>query len=139
MRNAERHHKRDRGAASILILAIGLVLVAAGTAAAAVGAARVGRHQARTAADLSALAGAARVVEGPGPACDRARQIAHDNQARLSVCRLEGWEIVVRVEVTVTPLPGLTRNTEAAARAGPVATPAGFGLSGGRRAATASA
>ena len=123
MRTAET---RDRGAASILILAIGLVLVAAATAAAAVGAARVGRHQARTAADLSALAGAARAVEGAGPACTRAREIARENQARLAACHAEGWEIVVHVEVAVTPLPGLTRYARAAARAGPVSTPAGL-------------
>lgn len=123
MRNAG---PRDRGAASILILAIGLVLVAAGVAAAAVGAARVGRHQARTAADLGALAGAARAVEGEGSACARARQLAGENQARLTSCRLEGWEIVIAAEVTVTPLPGLTRQATATARAGPVAVPVGY-------------
>jgi secretion/DNA translocation related TadE-like protein len=115
---------RDRGAASIFVLALGLVLVAAGVAGAAVGAARVGRHQARTAADLGALAGAARAVEGPAAACARARQLAFANQARLTSCRVEGLEIVVEVQVSVTPLPGLTRYASAAARAGPVSAPA---------------
>jgi secretion/DNA translocation related TadE-like protein len=116
---------RDRGAASILVLAIGLVLVAAGMAGAAVGAARVGRHQARTAADLGALAGAARAVQGPAVACERARQLASANRARLVSCRLDGFEIVIEVRVTVTPLPGLTRYASAAARAGPLSAPAG--------------
>jgi secretion/DNA translocation related TadE-like protein len=116
---------KDRGAASIFVLAIGLVLVAAGVAGAAVGAVRVGRHQARTAADLGALAGAARAVEGPAAACERARELAFANQARLLSCRLDGLEIVIAVQVTVTPLPGLTRYASAAARAGPVSSPAG--------------
>jgi secretion/DNA translocation related TadE-like protein len=116
---------RDRGAASILVLAIGLVLVAAGVAGGAVGAARVGRHQARTAADLGALAGAARAVQGPAVACARARQLAVANRARLLSCRLDGFEIVIAVRVTVTPLPGLTRYASAAARAGPLSAPVG--------------
>jgi hypothetical protein len=33
---------------------------------------------------------------------------------------VDGLEIVVRVDVTVTPLPGLVRHAPAAARAGPV-------------------
>lgn len=116
---------RDRGGASIFVLAVGLVLVAAGLAGAAAGAARVGRHQARTAADLGALAGAARAVEGAEAACGRAAQLASANGARMVSCRLDGWEIVVVVQVGVTPLPGLTRTATAAARAGPVSIPAG--------------
>lgn len=114
---------RDRGAASIFVLALGLVLVAAGLAGAAVGAARVGRHQARTAADLGALAGAARAVEGVEAACERAGRLAFANGARMVSCRLDGLELVVEVRVTVTPLPGLTRYASAAARAGPVSIP----------------
>jgi secretion/DNA translocation related TadE-like protein len=116
---------RDRGAASIFVLALGLVLVAAGLAGAAIGAARVGRHQARTAADLGALAGAARAVEGPASACRRAGHLASANQARMTTCHLDGMEIVIEVQVTVTPLPGLTRYASAAARAGPISVPAG--------------
>ena len=112
----------DRGAASLLVLAIGLTLVAAGVAGAAVGAARVGRHQARTAADLGALAGAVRVVEGPVRACERAATFAEANDARLVSCYVDGLDLVVRVEVAVEPLPGLVRYAGAAARAGPVSS-----------------
>jgi secretion/DNA translocation related TadE-like protein len=111
---------RDRGAASLLLLAIGLVLVAAGMAGAAVGAARVGRHEARTAADLGALAGAVRVIEGAAVACARAAELVSANGARLTSCRTDGLDIVVEAEVTITPLPGLVRRAEAAARAGPI-------------------
>ena len=45
---------RDRGSASVVLLAVGLVLLAAGLMGTAVGAAHVARHQARTAADLGA-------------------------------------------------------------------------------------
>jgi secretion/DNA translocation related TadE-like protein len=99
---------------------MGLVFVAAGVAGAAVGGARVGRHEARTAADLGALAGAARVIGGGATACATAERYVTANAARMTSCQVEGWEIVIHVEVTVTPLPNLTRRVHAAARAGPV-------------------
>jgi secretion/DNA translocation related TadE-like protein len=111
---------RDRGAASLLVLAIGLTLVGAGVAGAAIGAARVGRHQARVAADLGALAGAARVIEGESVACSRAAEFVTANKARLASCHTEGLDLIVVAEVTVTPLPGLVRHASAAARAGPL-------------------
>jgi secretion/DNA translocation related TadE-like protein len=114
---------RDRGAASLWLLAIGLLIVAAGLAGAAVGAARVGRHEARVAADLGALAGAMRAIEGEPVACDRAAQLAAANRARLVDCRLDGLDLIVRVEVAVIPLRGLSRTATAAARAGPVRVP----------------
>ncbi|MFC3382813.1 Rv3654c family TadE-like protein [Couchioplanes azureus] len=112
--------RTDRGAASIFVLAVGLVLVAGGVAGAAVGAARVGRHEARTAADLGALAGAMRAVEGRQAACARAAEIAAANGGRLTSCRLDGFDVVIEVETVVTPLPGLTTHASAAARAGPI-------------------
>ena len=111
---------RDRGAATIFILAVGLALVLMGVAGAAVGAARVGRHQAQAAADLGALAGAARAIEGAGAACERAGRFVSANGGLVTSCQINGLEIIVRTEVTVTPLPGVTRRATAAARAGPV-------------------
>jgi secretion/DNA translocation related TadE-like protein len=101
-------------------MAMGLVLVLMGVAGVAVGAARVGRHRAQAAADLGALAGAARAIEGTGPACERAARFVAVNGGRATSCEVSGLEIVVRTEVTVTPLPGLTRHAAAAARAGPI-------------------
>jgi secretion/DNA translocation related TadE-like protein len=111
---------RDRGAASLFLLATGLVFVAAGLAGAAVGAARVGRHEARTAADLGALAGAMRAIEGQAAACAEAERFVAANGGRIVACDVDGLEVVVHVEVTVTSLPGLVRHATAAARAGPV-------------------
>ena len=110
-----------------LVLAIGLVFVAAGVAGAAVGAARVARHRAQIAADLGALAGAARAIEGSEAACAQAARIAAANQGRVRSCVLQGLEIVVRADVTVEPLPGLARQASAAARAGPVTVAAPTG------------
>lgn len=110
----------DRGAASVWVLAVGLVLVAAGLAGAAVGAARVARHQAWAAADLAALAGAARAIEGPAGACPRAASFAVANGARLLSCTVDGLDVLVTVQVQVAPLPGLTRSALGRARAGPV-------------------
>jgi secretion/DNA translocation related TadE-like protein len=109
----------DRGGASIMVLAAGLFLVAAGLAGAAIGTARVGRHQAQAVADLGALAGAAEAVFGEGPACARAGRFVLANGGRLRSCTVDGLEIVVRVEVPVRPL-GRLRHAEAAARAGPI-------------------
>jgi secretion/DNA translocation related TadE-like protein len=110
----------DRGAASILLLAVGLLLVAAGVCGAAIGTARVGRHEAQAAADLGALAGAMRAVYGEGVACERAGAIVAANGGRMTSCTVTGLEIVVRAEVEVHPLPRLVRRARAAARAGPV-------------------
>ncbi|MEV6600346.1 Rv3654c family TadE-like protein [Actinoplanes sp. NPDC051346] len=110
----------DRGAASIFVLAVGLVLVAGGVAGAAVGAARVGRHEARTAADLGALAGAMRAIEGRQVACTRATELVTANDGRVTSCRLDGLDVVIEVETDVTPLPGLTTHASATARAGPI-------------------
>lgn len=111
---------RERGSASLWLLAVGLTLVTAGLAGAAVGAARVARHQARVAADFGALAGAARTLEGPAVACARAAELVTANGARLVGCTLDGLDLQLSVELTVTPLPGLTRTAHATARAGPL-------------------
>lgn len=109
----------DRGAASIFVLAVGLVMVVAGSSGAAVGAARAARHEARTAADLGALAGAMRAVEGGAAACARAAEVVGANGSRMTSCRLEGLEIVVEVSRQIR-LPAYRGHAGAVARAGPV-------------------
>jgi secretion/DNA translocation related TadE-like protein len=102
---------RDRGSASIWLLAVGFVVVAVGIGAALVGVALTDRHRARVAADLGALAGARYAVDGTGPACERAGRIVAANGGWLVECRLDGLDLVVTAQV------GPAR---AAARAGPV-------------------
>jgi secretion/DNA translocation related TadE-like protein len=115
---------RDRGAATVWLLAAGLVLVAMGVAAAAVGSAAVARHRAETAADLGALAGAMHAVEGEQSACARAAAIVAANGGRLARCGLNGFDLTIAVEVPVRPVRGVARTAHAAARAGPVRAPA---------------
>ncbi|GAB3817946.1 hypothetical protein GCM10027605_69490 [Micromonospora zhanjiangensis] len=102
------------------MLAVGLVLLAGGVAGAGVGAARVGHQQARVAADLGALAGAARAADGADRACARAADLVAANGGRLVGCAVDGLDIRIRVESTVAPLPRLTMVATGAARAGPI-------------------
>jgi secretion/DNA translocation related TadE-like protein len=110
----------DRGGASVLLLAIGMVFVLVGGFGAAIGTARLARHQARVGADFGALAGAGRAWQGVEPACTTAGEVVRANAARLVTCQVDGLDVVVTVEVAVTPLPGLRRSATATARAGPV-------------------
>jgi secretion/DNA translocation related TadE-like protein len=119
-RRVHRAARSDRGAASVWVLAVALCVVVVALALAAAGTVRVARHQARTAADLGALAGAVRAVEGEGPACGRAAEFVAANGGRLVGCRLEGLDVVVSVEVPVTPVPGTSRVAAAASRVGPI-------------------
>lgn len=78
-----------------------------------------GAHaEARTAADLAALAGADALAVGTAP-CPIAESVARRNGARLSACRIEGERVWLEVTVTrAVPLVG-TGHVRAAARAGP--------------------
>ncbi|MDO3701598.1 flp pilus-assembly TadE/G-like family protein [Micromonospora sp. C28SCA-DRY-2] len=110
----------ERGGATICLLAVGLVFVVVGVFGAAVTSARAARQQARAAADFAALAGAARALGGTTAACGHAAEIAAANGGHLVGCRLDGLDVLVTAEVTVAPLPGLTRVVRVSARAGPV-------------------
>lgn len=103
-----------------MLLAMGLVFVVFGTFGAAVVSAGMAKQRAAVAADLGALAGAARVFDGDAAVCASASDIAGRNDGRLVGCHLDGLDVLVTVEVAFTPLPGLTRVAAATARAGPV-------------------
>ncbi|WP_433315241.1 Rv3654c family TadE-like protein [Micromonospora sp. CA-269861] len=110
----------QRGGATVLLLAMGLVFVAFGTFGAAIVSAGMASQQAAVAADLGALAGATRALDGDAAACASASDLAGRNDGRLVGCHLDGLDVLVTVEVAFTPLPGLTRVAAASARAGPV-------------------
>lgn len=114
---------RDRGSASVAVLAVGLVLVAAGVAGAVVGSATVARQQARTAADLAALAGAGHTVHGGATACTRAGEVAAANGGHLTGCRVDGLDLTVTVAVEPAGPAGLAGPAVVTARAGPVRSP----------------
>ncbi|MEU0547871.1 Rv3654c family TadE-like protein [Micromonospora sp. NPDC005979] len=110
----------DRGGATVLLLALGLVFVLVGTFGAAVAATGMAAQRAAVAADLGALAGASRAFDGDAAACGSVVDIVRRNGGRMVDCAVDGLDVLVTVEVTFTPIPGLTRVAASTARAGPV-------------------
>ncbi len=111
----------DRGAGTIWVLAFAAVIWVGGIAAVAVGGVRGARHRADAAADLAALAGAARLADGAGGACARAQRIADESGARLARCRVRGDVVEVAVAVDLKVPMGIgTVRVLSRARAGPV-------------------
>ncbi|RAW17820.1 Rv3654c family TadE-like protein [Phytoactinopolyspora halophila] len=115
-----RGYCRERGAGSILVLAaVGIVMVAF-TVVAVLATGQSARRQAAAAADLAALAAAARMADGSTQACETARAVATANEATLVECLVYGVEVEVVVRVPVAGigsrwLPDQDRR----ARAGP--------------------
>jgi secretion/DNA translocation related TadE-like protein len=85
-------------------------------AGAYLGAVVVARHRAQAAADLAALAAAARLPSGTAAACARATAVAREMRVDHARCEVDGLDVVVTVQVAVV-VAGAAR---AAARAGPV-------------------
>ncbi len=110
---------KDEGFATVAVLALCGVLASAGGLVSVLGGIAVARHQAAAAADLAALAGAARAIEGPRPACTAAAGVARRNGAVLVSCDLNGLDVAVTVAVRPPGVVGTWGNTQGHARAGP--------------------
>ena len=95
-----------------LIVSITLGLMVFGGAVSA-------RHRAQAAADLAALAGAARLAEGVTAACATAAALAQANHARVTACDVSGLDVVVEVAVPVDLGRWGLGTAAAIARAGP--------------------
>ncbi|NVI89109.1 flp pilus-assembly TadE/G-like family protein [Actinomadura sp. BRA 177] len=103
------------------MVAFAAVVWVTGVAAIAVGGVRGARHRGDAAADMAALAAAARVAEGSGSACGRAEDIAAESGAWLSRCRVNGEVVDVSVTVRLKVPMGIGRlRVVSRARAGPV-------------------
>ena len=103
-----------------MFLAMGAALVIAVTALAIhLGAAVLARQRAETAADLAALAGAARVLRGPDLVCAGAIRVADANGATVDSCVVHGTDVLVSVVARVEAGP-ISGTVSARARAGPV-------------------
>ncbi len=113
----------DRGSAGVWVLALSGVVLLSGAASVLAGVAMICRHEAGTAADLSALAAASQALSGSEIACSRAEEIALANGADLQSCSF-GSDGVVDVAVTVTVQFGSLGlgQARAQARAGPAET-----------------
>jgi secretion/DNA translocation related TadE-like protein len=113
--------ERDRGAATLWVLTFTAIIWLAGVSAMAVGGVRTARHRADAAADLAALAAAARVPEGGVAACARARSIAAESAARIARCVVEDGTVDVSVTLVLrVPLGVGAVRVGSRARAGPV-------------------
>lgn len=88
----------DRGAATVLVIALTGFLLALGLTLASVAGLVRAHRGAQAAADLAALAGAAAQARGEA-ACPAATTIASANGGRLTVCRPDGRELYVEVVV----------------------------------------
>jgi secretion/DNA translocation related TadE-like protein len=108
----------DRGAATLLVLAMAGVLLLVGAALGVVVAMVRAHRTAQSAADLAALAGAQAVQRG-GDACVRAAEIARANGAHLSACSPRGSVVTVQVTVAGPHWLGQRADLSAQARAGP--------------------
>lgn len=113
----------DRGVATVYAcLGVVVLLVLVGFAA-RLGAAVLARQRAEIGADLAALAGAAKVVQGPDAACAAAVRVAVANTVSLQSCAVKGTDVLVTVAAGVGTGP-FAATGFARARAGPV-TPVG--------------
>lgn len=127
---------RDRGSASIWVLAACGLLLLIGTAGVLRSEAVLARHRAESAADLAALAAAGQIGISTD-VCAAARTTAAANGATLDSCgpelAVDGRSGTVRVRVRLLahlPVAGV-RTVRASARAGRIRLgPAGPGVSG---------
>jgi secretion/DNA translocation related TadE-like protein len=105
----------DAGMATIFgCLCVGLFLVVAGIGI-RLGGAMLAREQAETAADLGALAGATRMLEGSAVACDCAGTVVRANRGTMVSCTADGLDLLLEVRT-----PSWGGSAQAHARAGPV-------------------
>ncbi len=109
----------ERGSATILVLALSMVVALLGAVLATLGAVGVARHRAASVADLAALAAASGALEGTGPACEAAQQVATSAGGTLTDCRLVGAVADVTAEVRPGGRVGSLGVGTARARAGP--------------------
>jgi secretion/DNA translocation related TadE-like protein len=110
---------RDDGVATVVACVCAMVLLIVTGAAMQLGAALLARHRAEIAADLSALAGAAELLQGRPAACGQATTVARANGAAVATCTLDGVDLLVTVTVSARFGP-LSATASGRARAGPV-------------------
>lgn len=110
--------RRERGAATLLVLAMAGVLTLLGAALAVVMAMVVAHRTAQSAADLAALA-AAQAMQAGADGCATAARIAAADAADLTACSVVGATVDVQVRVAGPGWLGETADLEARSRAGP--------------------
>jgi secretion/DNA translocation related TadE-like protein len=101
----------------VVAAAMVAVLLSITGGSAYLGSAVVARHRAQAAADLAALAAAARLAAGPESACAQARAVAREMRVSTTGCDVDDLDVVVTVDARVAV--GGWASARAAARAGP--------------------
>lgn len=108
-----RHARgRERGAGTVLVVAVVAAMVLAAVAAVGLGAGLTARQRVLAAADAAALA-AADVAAGvaPGDPCAIAERVAEADGARLDACVADGLVLTVAVAGVVAGIPLSARAT----------------------------
>ena len=114
-----RHQRGERGSGTVLMLAIGLVVLLCGLTVVLWAAISTAHHRASVAADLAALSAAQAMQSGDDP-CPVAKRIAVGHRAVVERCSTDGEDVTVVTGVAVE-LGSLGRPVvRAQARAGPV-------------------
>jgi secretion/DNA translocation related TadE-like protein len=109
----------ERGAAALLAVTLGVVLLLCTTAAVVAGRLLVDARRVASAADLAALAGAAAVQRGLD-GCSQAQRVAAANGAVLTDCRIDGQVVRLAARTDSARFLGRLFRPSAEARAGPV-------------------
>ena len=114
----DARRKGQRGAATVLVVAMAGLVLFIGCALSSAAALVVDHRRAQSAADLAALAGAGAFAQG-ADGCAAAGINAAENDADLVVCQQSGRAVQVTVSVDGPVLLGRATSLEAVARAGP--------------------
>ncbi len=107
----------DRGVATVLAAIMVSVIATVSVGGIALGSVVLARHRAQAAADLAAIAAAARVPAGAQAACLQARAVAAAMRTTLQGCELLGLDVTVSVAAGTGLRAG--GDARATARAGP--------------------
>ncbi len=108
----------ERGAATVLAVALSGVLLMLGCALALMAAMVADHRRAQASADLAALGGATALARGHD-ACEAAARVAQANRGLLSSCEVNGSVVVVAVSVPGPRWRTWVADLEGHARAGP--------------------
>jgi secretion/DNA translocation related TadE-like protein len=112
-------HPTDAGVATVYAcLGVVVLLVVTGLGV-HLGAASLARQRAETGADLSALAGAAKVLQGPDVVCANVVRVAVANRVDVQSCVVTGTDVLVMVVARAGAGP-FAGTAVGRARAGPV-------------------
>lgn len=112
---------RERGAATVLVVALASVVMVVGVALAGATGLVVAHRRAQAAADLAALGAAEWLRRGPEP-CGVAAEVAERNGARLRACVVRAGDVHVSVGVAAPGAVPWPVELTGRARAGPAAS-----------------